>query len=201
MAAGSAVVNFSDTATGQVAGQIPFSVVAVTFGAELLYNSVSVTIAGGTPQTALDTTYIANYGVRQLTLSGLLLEDDAQAADLATYLVDKYKLPVAVVTQIRVPLDKLSSGNRTTVAGMDIGNTVTFNWTPTASLGAVSETLAVEGVGYEKDIDGAAWMTFQLAPAPDNDFFILDNDTDNYSGASILDNDTDTQANAGILGF
>jgi hypothetical protein len=201
VAVGTPVVDFDDDATGQVANEIPFSVIEVQFGSELLYTKVSVEIVGGDPQTANDLTAQSNKGIRHLVLSNMLNDTENEAADMAQYLLDRYSLEEAVVSAIRVPLDKLSSTNRTTVAGLEISDTVTLHWTPTASLGEVAQTLVIEGVGYEKDVHGATWMSFQLSAAPDNDFFILDNDSDNQSGASILDNDTDTQASAGLLGF
>ncbi len=204
VAAGVAVLDFNDSASyanGQTANKIPFSGIEVTFGSELLYTKVSVDNIVGIAQTADDLTAQANYGIRHLTFSEMLLEDDGQADDMAQYLLDRYSTPEAVVSQIKVALEGLSTANRAAVAGLEISNTVTVNWTPTSGFGAVSETLVVEGVGYSKDINDATWMTFQLSAAPANDFFILDNDTDNYAGASILDNDTDNQANAGILGF
>lgn len=183
--AGSAVVNFSDTATGQTAGQIPFSVVEVQFGSELLYTKVSVDIGDDNPQTADDATAQANFGIRHLVLSDMLNSTTMEAADMADYLLDRYANPEAVVSGIRVPLEKLSTANRTTVAGLEISDTVTLNWTPTPGMGAVSQTLVIEGVGYEKTIDDATWMTFQLSAAPDNDFFILGA----HANASILDTD------------
>jgi hypothetical protein len=189
VAAGTPVVDFKDSATGAVADEIPFSVVEVTFGSELLYTKVSVDVIGGTAQTADDVTAQANYGIRHLTFSQMLMNSDGQADDMAEYLLDRYKSPEAVVSQIRVPLEKLSSANRTTVAGLEISDTVSLNWTPTPGLGAVSQTLVIEGVGYDKDVDGATWMTFQLSAAPSNDFFIVAAD----ANASLLD--------TGVLGF
>jgi hypothetical protein len=184
VAAGTPVVDFKDTATGQIADEIPFSAVEVTFGSELLYTKVSVDI-GDTVQTADDTIAQANYGIRHLVLSNMLNSTNMEAGDMADYLLGRYASPEAVVSGIRVPLEKLSSANRTTVAGLQISDTVDLNWTPTPGLGAVSQTLVIEGRGYEKSIDGATWMTFQLSAAPTNDFFILAAHAD----ASLLDTD------------
>jgi hypothetical protein len=189
VALGTPVVDFQDDATGQDADVIPFSTVEVTFGSELLYTKVSVDIIGGEAQTADDVTAQANFGIRHLVLSQMLNNSNGEAADMAEYLLDRFKEPEAVVSGIRVPLERLSSANRTTVAGIEISDAVSVNWTPTPGLGAVSQTLVVEGVGYEKAIDGATWMTFQLSAAPTNDFFILDNDDLDFPGASILDTD------------
>jgi hypothetical protein len=185
IAAGTPVVDFIDDASGQVADEIPFSVVGVTFGSELLYTKVSVDNIGGVAQTADDAVAQANYGIRHLTFSQMLLENDSQASDLATYLNDRYSSPEAVVSRIKVPLHKLSTANRTTVAGLEISDTVGLDWTPTVGFGPVSETLIVEGVGYESDMKSVAWMTFQLSAAPDNDVFILAAD----ANARLLDTD------------
>jgi hypothetical protein len=184
VAAGTPVVDFKDTATGQVADEIPFSVVEVQFGSELLYTKVSVD-NGGAVQTADNVTAQANYGIRHLVLSDMLNSTNMEAGDMADYLLGRYASPEAVVSGIRVPLEKLSSANRTTVAGLQISDTVDLNWTPTPGLGAVSQTLVIEGRGYEKSIDGATWMTFQLSAAPVNDYFILAAHAD----ASLLDTD------------
>ncbi len=139
---------------------------------------MSVDNIDGVAQTADDPTAQANYGIRHLAMSQMLLDSDFQAADLASYLLTRYASPEAVVSQITVPLEKLSSANRTTVAGVEISNTVTVNWTPTSGFGAVSETLVVEGVGYTfAHTNGqltATEMTFQLSAAPTNTFFVLD---------------------------
>jgi hypothetical protein len=184
LAAGTPVVDFKDTATGLVADEIPFSVVEVQFGSELLYTKVSVD-NGGSVQTADNATAQANYGIRHLVLSDMLNSTNMEAGDLADYLLGRYASPEAVVSGIRVPLEKLSSANRATVAGLQISDTVDLNWTPTPGLGAVSQTLVIEGRGYEKSIDGATWMTFQLSAAPVNDYFILGAHAD----ASLLDTD------------
>ncbi len=189
VAAGSVVLDFNDSASyanGQTANKIPFSGIEVTFGSELLYTKVSVDNIDGVAQTVNDLTAQANYGIRHLALSQMLLDSDDQAAALAAYLLDRYSTPEAVVSQIRVPLDKLSSANRSTVAGLEISNTVTVNWTPTSGFGAISETLVVEGIGYSKDVDDTTWMTVQLSAAPSNSFFILDDATNGKLDTSMV---------------
>jgi hypothetical protein len=166
---GSTVADFRDDGTG-----IPFSGLKVTFGSELLFTTVTVQNEGGTAQTVTDATAKAAYKDRRLTLTGMILPSDEDAEDMANYLLSRYKDPEAWVSEITVPLNILSETERQTIAGIDIGDVVTMNWTPTAGLGPVAQTLMVEGVGYERAIDEVTAMTFQLSQAINGTPFILD---------------------------
>jgi hypothetical protein len=120
-----------------------------------------------------DATAKAAYKDRRLTLTGMILPSDEDAEDMANYLLGKYKDPEAWVSEITVPLNILSETDRQAIAGIDIGDVVTMNWTPTAGLGPVAQTLMVEGVGYERAIDEVTAMTFQLSQAINGTGFIL----------------------------
>lgn len=162
---GLAVVDFDSTATGQVDDEIPFSMVEVMYGSELLYTKVSVDNVGGTVQTADDATAQSAYGIRHLTFTNMLLNSDAQALAMAEYLLARYKDPEAVISAITVPLEKLSTANKDTVSALEIGDTVTLHWTP-YNQDAVARTLVIEGISYSKSIFAPTEMRFQLSASP-----------------------------------
>lgn len=177
----SAAAAINDTGTG-----LPFSAIGVTFGSEQLQFAVSVDREGGVAQTVTNTTAQAanpNLGARHLALSGLLFTSDAYSKALATYLVDRYSTPQAIVSSIDIPLSKLSLSDRITACALEIGDVVTLEWTPTGTGGVVTQTLAIEGWRYEADHSKRAVMSFQLSDARDPDYFVYDDDS--YDGGKV----------------
>lgn len=179
------VCTFSDSATGLVLGSVPFGMAEVTYGSELLYTSVAVTREGGTIQTADDPTAAGTYKNRTLSFTGLLFSSDSQSNDMAEYLLARYMTATPFVSGVTVPMKRLSTANRDLIAGIELGDQVTLTWTPYGQA-AVNENLIVEGISYENSIGDTPRMTFQLAQAPTNNFFILDSATDGVLDTSAL---------------
>lgn len=151
-------------------GGIGFSGITTSYGTDLLYNRVQVERSDPVladapepePVTATDATSIAAYeGTFTLSLPGLLLQDDTQAQDLASQLLDIYKDPIYRFEAITVDVHGLSSGNQTTVLGLDIGSVVTVTWTPNRVGTATTRTCIVEGVSHSV-MPGTHVMTFTL---------------------------------------
>jgi hypothetical protein len=117
------------TVFSDVAGSgIPFAPAALDYGTEQLYNSVTVTSPSSTAvsEDALSQT---RYGIAAVSVDTLI--DDADTVEgLADLLLSRYKEPELRFQQIRVDVDKISSAQRTTVFGLEIGDVALVQITP-----------------------------------------------------------------------
>jgi hypothetical protein len=94
----------TDTEPSDIATYVNYSNIEVVYGSENLYNRITVTREGGLPQTADSPISQSLYGVQTLSLDGLLLVDDAEAAELAVYLLGVYDEPDLRISSVEVNL-------------------------------------------------------------------------------------------------
>jgi hypothetical protein len=184
------VMTFKDRFTGSNTsgiaafgtGGIRFNSVATQFGAEQLFNRVSVDPAGLTKQTVTDTASAGQYGVSSLSLPNLLLDTELQAGDMAGYLVGRFAQPAFRVSELGIKLHaattaptarRLSMADRASILTLDITSLITVTWTPSGVGTALATTLIVQGV--EHDIGVATHeVTLHLADASTTSVFTLD---------------------------
>lgn len=142
--ADSIVATFSDTGAN-----IPYTNLGVTYGSELLYNKVIVSINGGTPQIANDATSQSKYGIITLDYTDTLLESDSQAATLASTLLNKYKNPAYRFDDISAIYNGLSAGNQTTLSTLELADfvSITRNF-PTGTPTSVTQVVRVEQIRH-----------------------------------------------------
>lgn len=166
----SPTVNFTgDDETG-----IQFAAVGITTGAELLFTRVQVDREGGILQTVQDDASVAEYGVRALSMPGLLLDSDEQSLDMAEYMLSLYKDPETRVSSITVVVNDLDPSDRGTVTALDIGDVVSFVWTPRGIGDTIDQLLAVEGVDHSVIGPGIHTVTLHTSSALQFGVFILD---------------------------
>lgn len=162
---GQPVVTFDDT------GEPSFHEVEVSYGSELLFNRVSIDREGGIAQTSTDADSIAAYGARGLAIPGLLLDSDAQSADMADYLLGRYREPELRFSSLTVKTEGLEPSDRASVVALDITDVIGVRWTP-SGVGAQTDRKAVvigvahritpaqhEVVLYLSDADRNAYLT------------------------------------------
>lgn len=169
-AAGStSALTFADDGTG-----FKFQAAKKRSAAELLYTRVGVDREGGILQTATDPDAVEAFGVRTLSLGGLLLSTDEQSEALADFLLGIYKQPEDRVASLSVFVSAYpEEPDRATVAALEIGDLVELVWTP-ADVGVPLElVLLIEGVSHQIGFDSGHWMTLSLSTATMN-LFILD---------------------------
>ena len=151
-------------------GGIGISEIGVSYGRDQLYNRVIVersepVLADApvpVPQSVSDVTSITTHrGTFSLGLPGLLLQDDATALDLATFLLATYKNPIYRFESITVAVHGLTGGEQTTVLGLDLGSVVTVTWTPNGVGSAITRTCIIEGI-YHSIMPMVHTMTFTL---------------------------------------
>lgn len=165
-------VTFTDDGTGTV-----FHGVATQTGSELLFNRVGVDREGGTLQTVEDTASQADYGVRSLSLTGLLMDSDIQSESMAEYLCFIYKDPITRVSSVSVKLhDPQVLSYQGLLASLEIGDQVDIVWTPRGVGDPIEDTLVVEGVDHDISYNGGHLMTVHLGTQSQSGVFILDDD-------------------------
>ena len=114
---------FSDDGTG-----IPYSIVSVIFGTELLYNDVIVT--NSVEQASLtNETSISLYGKRDV-LRETFLNSFGQLAQLAGFLIAKFSKPEFRFEVIEVNLDNLDATQRAEMLNLELGDFVQVKFTP-----------------------------------------------------------------------
>jgi hypothetical protein len=126
---------------------IGYEGLAVAYGQQFLYNRVQAYVEGGTVQTSEDLTSQADYGVSTLTFDDLLLSSDAQALALTADLLDTYSVPEFRFDDLQVKVSAMSSIDRATVIGLEIGDVVQITRSfSTGSPASVTELYGVDRV-------------------------------------------------------
>lgn len=147
--AGLTAIGFADDGTG-----IPFQSISISYGSELLYNRVSITRAGGTEQVKDNATSQDAYRVRSLSQTGLLLNTDGQAEDLAEFLVSVLAEPQLRVTSLTVELGALTQAQQDQILALDITSPVNVTFTPNrVGEPTLLETEAGDGLVTEDGTD------------------------------------------------
>lgn len=133
---------FSDASSSA----IQYSELQVATDDETLYNFVSVTIPGGTEQTAGDATSEDEYQRRSLILTDVLLETDAEALALAQHLLATRKSPELRVETVTIPV-YLSLANIRAAALLDLLSPITVTRTAPGNY-TITKALYVSGVRH-----------------------------------------------------
>ena len=117
------LTDFTDDGTG-----IPFTLTAVNYGSELLYNQAVVTSGELSAQADNDRSQVA-YGVTSVDLD-TLVSTSAQLQNLADFLVQKYGEPEYRFETISVNLDTVGATYKATCLGLEISDVVSITFTP-----------------------------------------------------------------------
>jgi hypothetical protein len=104
---------------------IKYQNLSILYGQEFLYNKIVATRQNGTSQIANDAGSQTEFGISTLSLGDLLLADDAAAQTLANDLLDLYAEPGYRFDNMTFLVSSLTSGNRTVVNQLELGDTVT----------------------------------------------------------------------------
>ena len=170
LAGSTASLTFADDGSG-----LSFHGVRKRSAAELLYTRVGVDREGGILQTVTDAAAVESFGVRTLSLPGLLLNTDAQSEALAEFLLGIYKQPDDRIATLAVYVSGYDSqADQAAVAGLEIGDLVNVVWTPVGVGSPIDDLMIVEGVSHQISYDQGHWMTLSLSNALQQSAFILD---------------------------
>lgn len=138
-----AAVQFDDVGTN-----VPYTGISVAYGSEKLFNRVGIERVGGSQQTSESTASQATYRVRSLTQTGLLLEDDTQSAEMASYLLGIYADPELRISSLTVQLAGLTGSQQRQVLGLDLTSLVSVTFTPNKIGTAITRTCIIEGISH-----------------------------------------------------
>jgi hypothetical protein len=175
----STVMAFFDDVDG--AG-IPFQGIDIQFGSELLFNRVAVDRETGILQSATDTDSQARYGARSLTITGLLLDSDAQSEEMAEFLLNIYREPQIRIAGLTVNLDVAGVDASLPVLSLDIGAVVAVTWTPPGTDARITQQSVVEGISHRLATNEPHIVELSLSPLSQTGVLILDS-----AGAGVLD--------------
>jgi len=139
------VASFSDSGAG-----IRYQTLSTIYGQEFLFNRVQAVVEGGIVQTADDTASQTDYGISTLTLNDLLLSTDAAALTLADELLRLYKQPTYRFDDIQVLINSVTTTQRDTIIGLDMGDLVSVTRTfSTGTPSTVSDDYAIERIVHQ----------------------------------------------------
>ena len=116
---------FADDGTG-----ISYQNLAVVYGAELLYNEVTVSRLSGGTVTANNETSQEQYGIQSLSRSNLPLDTDTSAQNLADFLVAQYAQPEYRFQALEVEIIDLPEATQTEILNLELGSIVRVKFTP-----------------------------------------------------------------------
>ena len=117
------VTTFNDLGTA-----IPFTLTAVNYGSELLFNQAIVTSAAGTA-TALNERSQLTYGTASYELD-TLLSTETQLQNLADFIVQKYGDPEYRFETIQVNLNTVNETHKASCLALEIGDIISITFTP-----------------------------------------------------------------------
>ena len=163
-----------------------FKSAQLSYGSSQLYTDVTVTAAGGTPQSASNSTARDTFGIRRLDLSGLLMSSDIESSSMAEWLAGIYSSPLTRIPQLTVNMAALTEAQHARMAILDISHVATVQWTPRGAGSQLDIDFIVEGVGHEVTNDGQQWLNISLSPVTGVEVLRLDVTVLGVLGVGVL---------------
>lgn len=117
-------VTFADDGSG-----ITYNALGIEYGSETLYNEILIGAAGGTA-VATSATSQGEYGVLNLTETGLLIQSASDVTSIADILLQKYSEPEYRFKNLEVQLDELTTAQQQQILDLEIGSVVRIKFTP-----------------------------------------------------------------------
>jgi hypothetical protein len=164
-------LNFSDQPDPEVDADIDG--IEVQFGSEQLFNRVQVEREGGVGQVASDLSSIIRYGLRTLSNSGLLVNADDQAAEIAEFLLPNYKSPEYRFAKVSSDSHLLEPSVRAAVVALDLQDVIRVMWAPSGVGDQVQRYATVLGIEHAITRD-AHRVTLHLGSADQSSYLTLD---------------------------
>lgn len=164
---------FSDAGDG-----IPYTGAQVSYGTELLFNTVSVTYTSGTAVAA----NVASQELYGTTATDVdtLLPSSSTASNLAEYWVAKYGDPEYRFDALTVSLDGLSGSQKNQVLQFEMGDIVQIKFTPNGLGDSIQRYGQIIGITHNVGVDrhtitySLGSLQFAFLVLDDTGFGILD---------------------------
>jgi hypothetical protein len=132
---------------------VNYSNIEVVYGSENLYNRITVTREGGEPQTADSVNSQAIFGVQTLSLDGLLLTSDTEAAELANYLLGVYDEPDLRISSVEVNLHDKTPEQQGKLLEIELQDVFLIAYTPNGIGDPFEQYGIVQGIRENIGID------------------------------------------------
>ena len=169
------------TAFNQTGG-IPYKNLVFAFDDKLIVNQSTVTRLSGSPQTYTDAASLAEYFPHVVNFSDLIVQTDAEAANIAAIYVGTRSSTTIRIDTMSVDLyDPLVPSD--TIMALDyFDNVVITNIQPDGS--TITKNLQIQGINWE--ITPNSWTGNYTTLEPITDGFIIGNSTYGIIGEDIL---------------
>jgi hypothetical protein len=163
-------------------GGIPYTNLIFAFDDKLIVNTCSATRIGGTTQTNIDLDSVATYFPHAVSFSDLVIQTDADAANIAAIYVATRSTTTIRIDRMTVDLyDPLVPNG--TILDLDyFDNVLISNIQPDSSV--ITKNLQIQGVSW--DITPNSWTGTFTTLEPIVDGFIIGNSTYGVIGEDIL---------------
>lgn len=178
----SPIATFTDDGTGY-----PYRGVMIDFESDKIVNLVFVTTINNKSGTAQDAASQTKYFVQARAALNTLLNTDADAQDLADYLLAPE--PEPTFNAVSVAFADLTDGQRDTLAAADIGDTIAISKTFVngATVTTLTQELAIEGIRHELTVRAGHALTFYTSPTTIVFELLLDDATyGTLDGSNVL---------------
>jgi hypothetical protein len=157
----------------------PYDSVSINFGADKVINRASVTHLGATgPETVDDLASQSKYFIQAVAYTESLVHNDAAALALANYLIQGE--PTATLTSVNTGFQMLSTGERDSVAILEIGDTISVEKTITTSsttTSVIAQESFIEGIEHRISFSQPHQVTIYTSPTTVYQLFVLDSST------------------------
>lgn len=157
-----------------VTGEIPYANVILSTSDDGLANQVTVTRAGGTAQTAVDSLSIASYLTHSFEQSELMMASDADALDHATAILYQNSMPQRRVSRVEFvrPTPVAEQAAWPAILDREFGDRITVLRRPAGGGEPIQRAAFVRGI--EHSSDGQFWNTAFICQAADKySFFTI----------------------------
>lgn len=147
---------------------IDYQSLKVQYGSELLANEIVVESAITTTQViAQDVDSIEEYGIFNLTRTGLLINSDTDLASLASFYASKFAQPEYRFESVEVLLDELTTAQQADMLNLELGDVLEIKFTPNGIAPAISKYAEViridNSVTLENHVMSLGFATLDFA--------------------------------------
>jgi hypothetical protein len=161
---------------------IPYKNLVFAFDDKLIVNTASATRIGGIKQTYIDAASVAQYFPHAVTYSDLVIDTDANAANIAAIYVATRATTTIRIDRMTIDLNDSDVPNGT-ILGLDyFDNVLITNIQPDGS--TITKNLQIQGVNW--DISPTRFLGTFVTLEPITDGFIIGNSTYGVLGDDIL---------------
>lgn len=143
-------IAFADDATPNA---VAYRGVEVIYGSENLYNRIVITRKDGTPQIADSEFSQMVYGIQAFNQDGLLMETDADALQVAEFLISKFDLPELRFSSVSISLHDKDLETQNKILGLEINDVIQIVFTPNNIPPAIDEFGLITGISHTIGID------------------------------------------------